>query len=53
MSVGGQGDDPAAFYTRERPGTHWMWGWLCRKAGLDDMLHSKLKIDLNCLEMDF
>jgi hypothetical protein len=31
----GQGHSPAAFYPRERPGTHCTGGWVGPSAGLD------------------
>ena len=33
--VSGQQHAPAALYTRERPGTHFIGGWVGRRAGLD------------------
>jgi hypothetical protein len=33
--VRGQRHAPAAFYPRERPGTHCTRGWVCPRAGLD------------------
>ena len=33
--VSGQPHSPAAFYLRERPGTHCTGGWVDPRAGLD------------------
>jgi hypothetical protein len=36
MGASGQRHAPAALYPRERtPGTHWIGGWVGRRAGLD------------------
>ena len=35
MRVGGQRHAPAALYLRERPGTHFIEGWVGPRAGLD------------------
>jgi hypothetical protein len=35
MGVGGQCHAPATLYPRERPGTHYVGGWVGLRAGLD------------------
>ena len=39
--VRGQRHAPAAFYPRERPGTHFTGGWVGPRAGLDSCVKSR------------
>jgi hypothetical protein len=47
MAVSGQSHAPAAVYPgRRTPGTHWIGGWVCLRAGLDSEAKSNTIIIL-------